>query len=149
MKSHFSSKQVDSTMAARLSVPYCVAIALVDGAVGQKQFQSDRFQDARVRRVLDRTEVVADAELTELYPEKFPARVVVTMRGGEILQAEMMYPKGDPQNPLSNDELAQKFRDNARDSLSADGTEKFISGAMNLGVAPTLADLTRPLRVQG
>ena len=149
VKSHFSSKQVDSTMAARLSVPYCVAIALVDGAVGQPQFQPDRFQDARVRRVLDRTEVIADAELTKLYPEKFPARVVVTMQGGETLRAEMMYPKGDPQNPLANDELAQKFRDNACDYLSAGELEKFISSAMDLGAAPTLAELTRPLRARG
>jgi 2-methylcitrate dehydratase PrpD len=70
------------------------------------------------------------------------------MRGGEILRAEMMYPKGDPGNPLSNDELAQKFRDNARDYLSGDDLEKFISGAMNLGAATTLAELTRPLRAR-
>ncbi len=149
VKSHFSSKLVDSAMAARLSVPYCVAIACVDGAAGQPQFQPDRFRDKLVRRVLERTEVIADPELTKLYPEKFPARVVVTMADGEVVQAEMMYPKGDPQNPLSDDELGQKFRDNARDVIPADAAERFIAAAMRLDDLTDLADLMSPLRQQG
>ena len=149
VKSHFSSKLVDSTMAARLSVPYCVAIACVDGAVTQRQFQPDRWQDRLVRRLLDATEIIADPELTRLYPEKFPARVTVTLRGGEQLQAELMYPQGDPQNPLSNDELAEKFRENARDVLPEQAVERLIDLALRLPEVTDLADLTRPLRQLG
>ena len=149
VKSHFSSKLVDSTMAARLSVPYCVAIACVDGAVTQRQFQPDRWQDKHVRRLLDATEIIAEPELTRLYPEKFPARVTVTLRGGEQLQAELMFPKGDPQNPLSNDELAEKFRENARDVLPEQAAERFIDLALRLPEVTDLADLTRPLRQLG
>lgn len=113
VKSHFSSKDVGTPMAARLSVPYCVAIALVDREVTQKQFAPERFRDPRVRAVLERVEIVVDPELSPLYPEKFPARVIVTLTGGERLEATFLYPKGDPANPLSDEELVRKFRRNA------------------------------------
>ena len=146
VKSHFASKAVTSAMAARLSVPYCVAVACVDGVIGPRQFQPARFEDARVRRVLERTEVVADPELTALYPEKFPARVEVTLDGGTILRAEVMYPLGDPENPLSNEALAEKFLDNARDAIPADVAERFVDGALRLDRVADLPALMRPLR---
>lgn len=114
VKSHFSSRDVATTMAARLSVPYCVAIALVDREVAQKQFAPERFEDPRVRAVLERVEIVVDPELSPLYPEKFPARVIVTLVSGEKFEATSLYPKGDPANPLSDEELLHKFRRNAR-----------------------------------
>jgi 2-methylcitrate dehydratase PrpD len=113
VKSHFSSKAVASTMAARLSVPYCIAVATVDREVTQRQFQPERFGDPLVRRVLERTEIVADPELDALYPEKFPARVVIELEDGTRHEAAVMYPKGDPRNPLSAAELDAKFQDNA------------------------------------
>jgi len=118
VKSHFSSKDVSSTMAARLSVPYCIAAAAVDREITQCQFQPERFQDPLVQQVLERTEVIADAELDLLYPEKFPARVVIEMENGETHEATIMYPKGDPQNPLTNAQLEDKFRNNASALLS-------------------------------
>jgi 2-methylcitrate dehydratase PrpD len=146
VKSHFSSKQVDSTMAARLSVPYCVAIACIDREVTQRQFQPERFRDPIVRRLLDCTEVIAYPELTKLYPEKFPARVVVTLTGGSTLAAEMMYPKGDPMNPLSDEELAAKFRANAAPVIGTEERDLFIARAMDLASAADLGHFARPLR---
>lgn len=148
VKTHFSSKRVDSGMAARLSVPYCVAVALVDGSVTQRQFRPDRFADPAVRRLLERTEVIADPALTRLYPDKFPARIVVTLDGGEILTAELMFPKGDPQNPLSDGELAQKFRDNADGFLSPDESDRMVDRVMRLPELADLSELTRPLRAR-
>lgn len=126
VKSHFSSKLVDTTMAARLSVPYCVAVALTDGEVTQNQFRPERYQDARVRSVMDKVEIVADDELTKLYPEKFPAKVEVTMQDGTLYRGEMYYPKGDPSNPLSEEELQEKFRMNTVPVLGEAKTESLV-----------------------
>lgn len=147
VKSHFSSKAVDTEMAARLSVPYCVAIAVVDGTVSQRQFQPDRFRDAAVRAVMDKVEIVADEELTKLYPEKFPARVAVTMQDGATFHGEMHYPKGDPNNPLSDDELRAKFRANA--AGFAGDTDALLETVENLARLPNLSALTSRLRRAG
>ncbi len=105
-------------MAARVSVPYCVAVAALDRKVGQAQFAADRVAAADVRDLLARTEVVAVPELTALYPEKFPARVTITLRNGEKLTAMRNFPTGDPQQPLSAAELEAKFWITHRHGLS-------------------------------
>jgi len=114
VKSHFSSKDVQKSMAARLSVPYCVAAALVDREITQKQFAPERYNDPAIRALLQKVEIVVDPELSPLYPEKFPARVIVTMDDGARHEATFLYPKGDPNNPLSEQELLAKFHGNLR-----------------------------------
>ena len=113
VKTHFSNKDVSTVMAARVSVPYCIAIAAVDGKLTQAQFAPARIDDALVRAVLANTEVIADAELNKLYPDKFPARVTITLKDGKLFQETVLFPKGDPQDPLSAAEIEAKFRGNA------------------------------------
>ncbi len=117
--SHFSSKEAGTVMAARVSVPYCIAAAAVDGALTQAQFAPGRIHDPLIRRVLDRTEVIADPQLNTLYPANFPARVTITMEDGQSFQETVMLPKGDPGNPLSDAELEDKFRGNVEPLFGA------------------------------
>jgi 2-methylcitrate dehydratase PrpD len=145
VKSHFSSKDVNSTMAARLSVPYCIAAAAVDREVTQRQFQPDRYQDPIVCQVLERTDVIADAELNLLYPEKFPARVVIEMESGQTHEATVMYPKGDPQNPLTDAQLEDKFRDNASALLTATEAEAMVSDITKLSDVADVSQLLNSL----
>ena len=113
VKSHFSNKDVSTVMAARVSVPYCIAIAAIDGRLTQAQFSPARINDPLVRQVLANTEVIADAELNTLYPDKFPARVTITLKNGTSFRETVLVPRGDPQDPLTAGELEAKFRDNA------------------------------------
>ena len=126
VKSHFSSKSVETEMAARLSVPYCVAVALSDGTVDQAQFSPARLADPELRALLQNVEIVADPDLTALYPEKFPARVIVTMDDGRQVEEMFMYPKGDPANPLSDEELEAKFRRNLQGVVDEAETTRLL-----------------------
>ncbi|MDO8595372.1 MAG: hypothetical protein Q7R45_02000 [Sulfuricaulis sp.] len=132
VKSHFSSKDVQKSMAARLSVPYCVAAAVVDREITQKQFAPERFNDPLIRGLLDKVEIIADPELNKLYPEKFPARVVITMDDGARHEATFFYPKGDPGNPLTPVELERKFRDNVHGVFNDADAERIIALVANL-----------------
>jgi 2-methylcitrate dehydratase PrpD len=113
VKSHFSNKDVSTVMAARVSVPYCIAVAAIDCELTQAQFAPARINDALVRAVLANTEIIADAGLNALYPDKFPARVTISLKNGSAFQETVLIPKGDPQDPLSAAELDAKFRGNA------------------------------------
>lgn len=143
VKTHFSNKNITTPMSARLSVPYCVAAAIVDGEITQEQFKNERFMDKDIVNVLANTEVVADPELTELYPEKFPAHVSVFLDNGRKLEATFMYPKGDPKNPLSRDELEEKFRKNAAGLLSEGRINEFFARVRDIGAIKisTVTDL--------
>jgi 2-methylcitrate dehydratase PrpD len=139
---HFSSKTVGSVMAARVSVPYCIAAAAVDRVLTQAQFAPARIDDALLRQVLARTEVIAHPELDRLYPANFPARVTITLDSGESFQETVMLPKGDPGNPLSEQELADKFRDNCKARLDAATTERLRAAIMGLGQAADIGELS-------
>jgi len=135
VKSHFSNKDVSTVMAARVSVPYCIAIAAIDGRLTQAQFSPARINDPLLRAVLAHTEVIADAELNKLYPDKFPARVTITLKNGASFQETVLFPKGDPQDPLSADELDVKFRENVAAMFSPARADKLLHAIYTLSDA--------------
>ena len=145
VKSHFSNKDVTTLMGARVSVPYCIAAAAVDGELTQRQFAAGRVHDALIRQVLARTEVVPDAELNKLYPAKFPARVTITLDDGTKLTETVLLPKGDPGAPLSDDELEAKYRDNAEPLLGKAGAMALRDAIWRLDDAPDVAALVRAM----
>lgn len=146
--SHFSSKDVGSVMAARISVPYCIAISAVDRTLTQAQFAEARINDPLVRQVLARTEVIADAELNTRYPAEFPARVTITMDDGTAFTETVLLPKGDPGNPLTDAELETKYRDNCAALLSPEATERLRAAIMALPTAPSLDALSALLTLK-
>jgi 2-methylcitrate dehydratase PrpD len=104
-----------SAYQAKFSIAYCVAAALVEGAVGLDQFSSDRFgvggvRDAAICRVLDGTKVRVAEDLSAKYPAAWPARVRVTLEDGTEMRAAADYPRGNPENAVSTEELEEKFR---------------------------------------
>jgi 2-methylcitrate dehydratase len=91
------------------SLPYCTAVALVDGEITARQFSSERLSDPALIDLVARTTVVEDPRLTAGYPNGIPNRVTVTLADGTTLVEEVAFPPGHDKNPLTDDQLAQKF----------------------------------------
>ncbi len=85
-----------------------------------------------MRAVLANTEVIADAELNKLYPDKFPARVTITLKDGKSFQETVLFPKGDPQDPLSAAEIEAKFRGNAESAAGRGARGRIAAGDQGL-----------------
>jgi 2-methylcitrate dehydratase PrpD len=143
---HFSNKDVGSVMSARVSGPYCIAVSAVDRQLTQVQFGLERIRDPLVRDVLAKTEVIPDAELTKLYPTKFPARVTITLTDGSTFQETVLFPKGDPQDPLSQEELDAKFHGNARPLLGRKLASSLLSAIYALPEATSVDAVVSRLR---
>jgi 2-methylcitrate dehydratase len=91
------------------SLPYCTAVALVDGEISARQFTPERLNDTALLDLVSRTTVVEDARLTAGYPEGIPNRLTVTLDDGTTLVSEIAFPPGHDKNPLSHEQLAFKF----------------------------------------
>lgn len=91
------------------SLPYCTAVALVDGAVSAAQFEPERLADPALLDLVARTTVVEDPALTAGYPAGIPNRIRVTLDDGTVLESEVAFPPGHDKNPLTDDQLAVKF----------------------------------------
>lgn len=70
--------------------------------------------------------LVKDARLETTFPREWPARVIIHLANGQSYEKFVRYPKGDPENPLTWDELAAKFRSLAGGVLSADRCNQII-----------------------
>ncbi len=92
------------------SMPYVIAIALLDGEVTGSSFKESRLVDPAVVSLMQKIKVNASADLCALYPESAPSRLRVRMESGDVHTGEVRYPKGHARNPLSDAELNNKFR---------------------------------------
>lgn len=92
------------------SLPYCTAVALVDGNVAAAQFSEARLADESLLDLVSRTTVVEDPKLSEGYPNGIPNRIKVTLDDGRVLESEVSFPPGHDKNPLSDTQLETKFR---------------------------------------
>jgi 2-methylcitrate dehydratase PrpD len=94
---------------AKFSIQYTVAHALVHGSVRLDAFAPQRLADPDVRALMQRIECVADAELSKAFPHQRAARVEIELADGRKLTHFQPTRKGDPELPLSDAELDDKF----------------------------------------
>jgi 2-methylcitrate dehydratase len=106
------------------SLPYVIAAALVDRAVTPKQFKAERIMDPVIREQLPKVRVVADPEIEAAFPKLQRVRVVLTTGDGRELVKELDYPKGDPRNPLTDEEISAKFTALAEGIASTDDVRR-------------------------
>lgn len=91
------------------SLPYSLAVGLVDGQVTPKQFKHERVMDSALIPVMDKVKVVANEEFEALFPEFQPSRVTITLHSGQSHSARVDVPKGDPRDPMTAEEIEVKF----------------------------------------
>jgi len=95
---------------AQFSMPFGAAIAILDRSAGLNEFTEDKMRSPEIRRLMGRVVLVKDARIEKNFPAEWRSRVVVYLQNGEHYENYVRFPKGDPENPLSWDELAAKFR---------------------------------------
>ncbi|KLU60708.1 2-methylcitrate dehydratase [Peptococcaceae bacterium CEB3] len=100
----------DSLYAAKFSLPFCVALAVNERKVGLNEFSLANLRDPMMQSVLERVELREDPALTALYPAKWPAEVEIVTTDGRKVCGRTEYPQGDPENPVTQEQLMDKFR---------------------------------------
>jgi 2-methylcitrate dehydratase PrpD len=98
-----------SAAEAKFSLPYVVAHALLHGSVRLDAFTDDRLASPELRALAGKVVLRADEALTAAFPAQRAARVTVTTAGGQKLEHFSPCRKGDPEAPLSDAEIDDKF----------------------------------------
>jgi 2-methylcitrate dehydratase len=111
------------------SLPYVIAAALVDRQVTPVQFTMEKIMEPKIREQLQKVEVVADAEIEKVFPALQRVIVNITTRDGKSYSKQLDYPKGDPRNPLTDQEVEEKFAALAEGVLSK-GAQKKLKDAI-------------------
>ncbi len=124
---------------AKFSLPYVVAHALVHGSVRLDAFEPQRLQDPRIRQLMQKLELRADAALTAGFPKMRAARVTITTCGGQTLEHHSPYRKGDPESPLSDADLNDKFEELAGPVLGCARARALRDAVWRLDAMPVRA----------
>ncbi len=102
-------QRVRSKEEADHSLPYLLAVALLDGQLLPEQYLSERIAAGDVQELLRRVEVRPDADLSRRFPEEHGARVRLHLRDGRTLEREQHDYEGFHTRPMGWDAVAAKF----------------------------------------
>jgi 2-methylcitrate dehydratase PrpD len=125
---------------AKHSIPYNVAVRLVRGTNDLEAYAGETVSDPDVRAMTRKVEIREDPELTAMLPDVKPARVEVKLRDGRVLSELVQRPRGGFDNPLTEEELAKKFRRLAGMFLPGSSVKRLEK---ELATLPDLDDITR------
>tara|TARA_R110000824_G_scaffold401789_1_gene616398 strand:- start:51464 stop:52825 length:1362 start_codon:yes stop_codon:yes gene_type:complete len=95
---------------AKFSMGTVLGLIAVHGKAGLEEFQTHALKDEEVALFRRLVTMRLDPEVNEAYPSKWIGKVEVTTQNGQVHQATVRDPKGDPENALSRTELEHKFR---------------------------------------
>ena len=119
----------ESRETADHSLPYCIAAALVDHKITTSSFSEEKLKDPRIWEVIDRIKGEPSQEFEKMFPAKQPSKVVVKTKDGREFSEYLEYPKGDPREPMTMEDLDNKF-EGLSEKLLVSGRRKEIKEAI-------------------
>lgn len=125
---------------AQFSIPYVVAVCMLDGALGPMQLTRRRIADPALIDLAKKVTVQMDDDLNRMYPEKTASRVEIALRSGETLVKQVDIPKGDPRDPMGEEDIARKVRLFSGDR-DLETTDRIIDSIMNLERHQSIGEL--------
>ncbi|WBQ11281.1 MmgE/PrpD family protein [Hyphomonadaceae bacterium ML37] len=135
-----------SVIQAKFSLQHALAVTLLRGEPQLADFDPDAFKDAPVRALASRVSVREGAPYASAYPARYGAGLSLTLTGGTVRMFDQPDALGDPENPLSLDQLAAKARRLAlHGGLDASGADDLVKAALALSDGGSLAAFSAAL----
>ena len=121
-----------SVVDAQFSMPFGAAVAVLYRKAGLGEFHLSKIRSEEVQQMMKRVECVADPNLEKTFPKQWCATAEICTKDGKKYFTRVEYCKGDPENPLSWDELIEKFHDLSHGLMSKNQRLKIIDQVRSL-----------------
>ena len=105
------------------------------------QFKQERIDDPALIPVMDMVKVVPNEEFEARFPEFQPSRVTLTLADGSHFTEQVDVPKGDPRDPMTEEEISVKFNALAEEVVGPEGSHRIRDLVMALDSAESVAPL--------
>jgi len=114
------------------SLPYLVAVALLDGEVTPAQFSPERIRRTHVQELLRKVRVRPSDEFSRRFPNELPCRLALKLRDGRTASIEKRDYEGFTTNPPRWQSALNKFEDLAEPHTTSSLREKIAEAVHNL-----------------
>ena len=101
--------EIPSAYSAKMSIPFCVSVALVYGRAGLQEFNENNINDHQILHLTKQIKVIADEAISKEFPKIQSAIVEVITDKGNCYSKRIDFPKGEPENPLDDQEFKGRF----------------------------------------
>jgi 2-methylcitrate dehydratase PrpD len=130
---------------AKFSLPYCLAAALTYRRVGPDEFSMDKVTDEKMLKLARSVKVQVDPEIDKLAPAKRGTSVELYVKGGRRHIWTVDNPRGEPENPVNNKELKDKFTTLVSPTLGESRVHDIINTLEKLEDINNIRNLTKLL----
>jgi 2-methylcitrate dehydratase PrpD len=120
-------KQVATPFEGRFSTPFTVATALVHGNVRLAAFEPARLADPATQALMAKTDVAIDPACDAAFPGARSAKVEITLTTGQTLHQHQATRHGDPDDPLTDAELTDKFHELTTPAIGPQAAESLLA----------------------
>jgi 2-methylcitrate dehydratase PrpD len=128
----------EAGLESKWSVYHSAAVAICDGAAGERQYADERVRDPAVKRLRERVTAVDDSSLRE-----DEAHVAITLVDGRIIERHIEHVIGSVENPMSNQDLEDKFHGLADGVLPAAQIHALLEKCWMLATLSDVAEIAR------
>jgi len=131
---------------AQFSLPWAIAVAISKNSTGINEFRGEVLHDPEVLALAEKVAWEIDPEAEAMYPKAYPATLVAELNDGRTFQAHVDFPKGDPENPATKEEILSKFHSLTKKFFDKKKREKIITMCDHLEEIPNIAKLADLVR---
>lgn len=135
-----------SVVDAQFSLPFGIAVALLEGKALLEQYNESKLTNAKINSLMKLVTYESNKDLDKEFPKKWPAVAEVTLKNGEKFKSKIEYPKGDPENKLSWDEIVDKFKYLSDIYCTDDEKDKIINNIKSFELMDNISELMRGIR---
>ncbi|MFQ3190505.1 MAG: 2-methylcitrate dehydratase PrpD [Paraglaciecola sp.] len=111
LKGRHDLQEVSCVAGARMSIPFSVAIALSSGGAGVNEFTQEAVEEPDNIALSKKIIIQEDQKYTDRVPDQRSAMIKLELHDGVIFTREIIYPKGEPESPMDDQELKDKYKE--------------------------------------
>ena len=135
-----------SIVDAQFSMHFGAAAAILRRSAFLDEYRMDLILSAEARDLMQKVDCQHNPTLDEVFPAVWPSVAIIETTDGRTLEKRVDYPKGDPNNPLTQEELGDRFELLTKDIYSEDKRRKIKEIATDFENVDSVADCCKYLR---
>ena len=130
------------------SLPYLLSLALMDGAIRTDSFSEARMRDPATRALMQKIKIAESAEFERQFPNALMTEIEVLTHGGERVVERASYPRGHAKNPMSEEDIENKFRTLAENIMKPGQRDALLKALWDVDQAREIGQVLALVQVE-